>query len=666
MRKGSIAFTILLLLAKILPGQTCINAGQTPSSAILLCGAQSFIQNNVRLCGQSTIPAPCSNISIYQNTNPYWFRMYCFSPGTLGFIITPNDPNDNFDWQLFDISGRNDDDVFTDPSLFLACNWCGDPGETGASVDGNNLIVCTGVTQELFSKMPDIIQGHEYLLMVSHRNSNESGFQIIVTGGSASVTDPVEPALFSARLSCNSTEINVFLNKEMYCSTIATDGSDFILSSGATITSAGFSCTNGQTGLITLSLSNYIPPGYYTVTIKNGSDGNTIRDKCGREIPAGNSVQAVINSTIPVRMDSLTAPGCSADILNLVFQRPVQCSSVALNGSDFSITGQQPVSIDNVAISCNTQTVTTTAIILHLSSPIITGGAYQITLGTGTDGNTLFDECGTPVSPGSLSFTVKASVSAAFTYTIKASCKEDTIYFSHNNSTGVTDWNWSFDNVSSTNSPNQVKIFPATGQHTARLIVSNSTCRDTATENIRLDNRVIAAFDVPPVICPEDPARLINQSSGTVNIWQWSFGNNLTSNLQHPPSFQYPINGRETFYTIKLVAVNNTMNCRDSVIKKIQVLSSCYIAVPSAFTPNGDGLNDYLHPANALKADNLVFKVYSRFGQLVFETRDWTKKWDGRINGMMQPAAVYAWFLSYTHRDTGEKVFMKGTTVLIR
>ncbi len=84
---------------------------------------------------------------------------------------------------------------------------------------------------------------------------------------------------------------------------------------------------------------------------------------------------------------------------------------------------------------------------------------------------------------------------------------------------------------------------------------------------------------------------------------------------------------------------------------------------PSLF---GDGLNDYLQPNNVIKADNLLFRVYNRLGQLVFETRDWTRKWDGRINGVLQQTGVYTWLLTYTHHDTGEKVFMKGTTLLIR
>ncbi|MFI5128334.1 MAG: gliding motility-associated C-terminal domain-containing protein [Chitinophagales bacterium] len=665
MRKKPVAFIVLLFFAKLLPAQTCTNVGQTPSSAILLCGTTSYFQNNVPMCGQLAIPTPCPATSTYQNTNPFWFRLACFSSGTLAFTIIPNDPVDNFDWQLFDVTGRNDDDVMSDPSLFVACNWCPDAGLTGASVDGNRLTVCAETSAELYSSMPVIVQGHEYLLLVVHRNANQLGFQIVVSGGSASVTDPVEPALFSARLSCNSTQILVYLNKEMFCTTIAPDGSDFVLSNGAAITSASYSCTVGKTGLVTLSLSNSLPPGNYSVKMKDGSDGNTLTDRCNRQIPVGDSIAVALPSNVPTSMDSLTTPGCSPEVLRLVFRQPIQCNSVALNGSDFSIVGPQPVSINNVAISCNTQTVTTMAVTLGLTSPIISGGAYEIFLRTGTDGNTLVDECGGPVLASSIRFSVEPSVSAAFTYSIKASCKEDTIYFS-NSSTGVATWSWKFDNIPGTNAPDQIKIYPATGQHVAQLIVSNGNCKDTASESITLDNKVVAAFELPGSICPEDEVKLINSSTGTVDQWKWELGNNVISNLQTPQPFHYPITGIDAIYMVKLIAANNSMNCKDSALKRIRVFGNCYIAVPTAFTPNGDGLNDYLNPNNAVKADNLLFRVYNRLGQLVFETKDWTRKWDGKVKGEMQQTGVYAWMLTYTHHDTGEKVFQKGTTVLIR
>ena len=143
-------------------------------------------------------------------------------------------------------------------------------------------------------------------------------------------------------------------------------------------------------------------------------------------------------------------------------------------------------------------------------------------------------------------------------------------------------------------------------------------------------------------------------------------GDGQISNLKDPPLFNYAPLGREQMYTVKLVTTNISLGCTDSVQRVIRVLNGCQIAVPSAFTPNGDGRNDYLYPLNAIKVDQLEFKVYNRHGQLLFLGRDWTHRWDGRVNGVMQETGVVAWTLSYVRRDNKQRVYLSGTSVLIR
>lgn len=670
MIKQAIPVVIFILLVKILPAQPCTVSGHTPSSAVLLCGSSSYVQASIPSCTGSGIPSACSGS--FSAMNATWFKMTAFSSGTLGFTISPFDPEDNFDWQLFDISGRNNDDVFTDPSLFLACNWSPVPGETGASAIGDKLTVCSEAGADVFSKMPNIIQGREYLLLVSQRTNLPTGFQISVGGGTGSVTDPVEPNFFNARLSCDGNQVYVLLNKKMRCTSIALNGSDFSIDAPAAIVSAAPADCNleGEANFIVLSLSNSVPSGNYTLTMQNGADANTILDKCARNIPPGSTVPVIPPSTESPLPDSLRIPACSPGVLKVVFRKPVQCNSIALNGSDFSITGPQPVIINNVTFTCNTANSsgpTTSEVQIHLAMPLTTGGAYDVVFGTGTDGSPVVDECGNAISPGSkIPFIAIPSVSALFSYTASTSCKEDTIRFSHTIPTGVISWRWMANGSDFANTANPVKIFPSEGDQEVKLIVTNGSCNDTVSQTISLNNKVTAAFEIPPIICPEDTLRFINTSSNNTDIWQWDFGGNITSSLHSPPALHYPITGRETFYTIRLVVRNSTASCIDSMVKKVRVLSGCYIAVPTAFTPNNDGVNDTFYPLNALKADNLVFRVFNRQGQLVFATKDWTKSWDGTIKGMPQPTGVYTWFLSFIHRDTGEKIFQKGTTVLIR
>ncbi|MBC7946353.1 MAG: gliding motility-associated C-terminal domain-containing protein [Chitinophagaceae bacterium] len=671
MIKRVLPVLLLLFVARMLQAQPCPTTGQTPSSAILLCGSDSYVQTSITPCGQTSLPVPCNGS--YVNQNPTWFKMSCFSPGTLGFVIVPENPDDNFDWQLFDISGRNNDDVFTDASLFLACNWSPETGETGASMNGIDLAVCPGSGQELFSKMPTLIQGHEYLLMVSQRTGSTAGFQISITGGTASVTDPVEPDLFNARLNCDGTQLLVLLNKRMICGTIATDGSDFTINAPASITSAQPSGCNldGESSLIVLSLSNPVVPGNYVLGMQLGSDGNTIKDKCGRMIDITRQTNVILPGVEPALPDSIKAGACSPRSLVIIFRKPVQCNSIAPNGSDFIITGPQSVQVTSVAVNCangNPNNPTTTAIEILTSSPITVGGNYNVVLTTGTDGNALVDECGQVLPAGStIPFISRPSVSADFTYSVKTSCRQDTVYLFHDGNNGAISWNWNVGSLALANSPSAVQVFNAAeGEYKVRLVVSNGTCSDTATEDIVIGNVVKAAFTIPDIICPEDTVHVANESTGMIDKWRWDFGNGSSSQMESPAAIRFPITGREAFYTVRLTVTNSGANCSDSIAKRIQVLSGCFIAVPTAFTPNNDGKNDFLHPLNAVKAEHLVFKVYNRFGQLVFETRDWTRKWDGRIGGIAQATGVYAWMLTFTNRDTKERVFMKGTTLLIR
>jgi gliding motility-associated-like protein len=661
--------TALLILASlVMKAQVCsTTSGQTPSSAILICSNDAVTQHTVPICGGANIPA-CNDPFTYQDKNPFWYKVSCYVSGSLGFIITPDNLNDNYDWQLFDVSNRNPVDVFTDPALFVACNWSADPGETGASADGATLTVCYGPFP-LFSSMPDIIAGHEYLILVSNREGTSTGFSLVIAGGTASITDPQMPAVASARQSCDGTKVIVKMNRGMKCGSLAPDGSDFIISggyivTGATSTGCGFAPT---TDSVVLSLNAPLPNGNYTVTIQDGTDGNTLLDICNRMIPSGQQVGFTVAPLLPTPMDSITKPGCSPNKFRLYFSRPIRCNSIAGNGSEFVITGPQGVTISNISTSCNTNNPITSFIDLNLTSPVFTGGSYRVTLATGTDGNTIIDECGRETPAGSfLLFTVPGGVSADFTYSIKASCKENIISFLHDGNNGVTGWNWALDNVTASTQQNPVITLPASGNHTIRLIVTNGSCKDTATESIKLNNEIIAAFDGPKVLCPGDAVHFINNTKGTVDTWSWNFGDGNTSNQHSPPVFLYPENGRENIYTVSLVAFNTALNCSDTAILPVKVLANCMILVPSAFSPNGDGKNDYFYPLNALKADNLDFRVYNRYGQSVFVTKDWTKKWDGRVNGMMQQTGVFAWMLSYTHHDTGEKIFMRGTVLLIR
>ena len=658
---------LLFFFAKAMSAQTCTNTGQTPASAIFVCGSGVFVQNTVPTCGNISILVPCVNSgNFYINRNPVWFRFACFSSGTLGFTITPLDASENFDWQLFDKTNRNPEDIFTNPELFVACNWSGDIGETGASAEGTSLTVCNGVTDPLFTSMPTLIQGHEYLLMISHFNSSSNGFMLEFTNGAFNITDPVEPYLKSVRTSCDGSKVIVKLNAKIRCNTLAADGSDFSISPSGSISSAtAFSCASKpDTDSVVLFLNNPLMTGNYTVSVKNGSDGNTLMDNCNRFMASGTSIPLPVTALQSTPLDSITKPFCKPSKLELVFSRPIQCNSIAADGSDFMISGPQGVAVSGVNFDCGINS-STQVITLELASPITTGGTYNVRLNTGSDGNTLIDECGNHTPPSSKNILVMSDADATFAHTIKAGCKKDTIYFSHNGANGINNWLWKFDNTITSILQNPVQIYPASGHYTVQLTVSNGSCSNTVTKDIVLDNEVVADFETLNIICPEDGLTLQNKTRGDVINWLWNFGDGNISTDKDPSAYYFNTSGREMIYTVKLIAVSS-FGCSDSISRQVKVLGSCFIAVPTAFSPNNDGLNDFLYPLNALKADNLDFRIFNRSGSLLFASRDWQKKWDGKFRSIPMPPGIYVWTLRYTHHDTGQKHELKGTVMLVR
>ncbi len=433
--------------------QTCTALGQTPATAFPVCGSDTFVQKSVPVCSNGTVPVPCpANGNVYEDLNPFWYTFTCFSAGTLGLTIKPNDLSDDYDWQLFDISGHLYPDVYADPSLLVACNWSGLHGITGTSPTATSLTECGSVGTDnppIFSKMPTLVKGDTYLLMISHfLGSSQSGYQLSFGGGTASITDTLPPALRTATASCDAMHITVGLNKKMKCGSLAADGSDFNLSPSpvSIAAAAGNSCSSGfDMDSVTLTLNEPLPPGNYTLTAQNGTDGNTLLDNCNAGVPVGDALGFAFAPTQPTPLDSITLPHCAPNTLQLVFSRRILCSSIAANGSDFTVSGPTPVTVSGAAGVCDGNGETS-VILVQLASPVVTAGLYKITLAPGADGNTIIDECGheTPVGE-TLSFAVKDTVSANFADQVFLGCLNDTIQFTYVPKNGVDQWQWVFD-----------------------------------------------------------------------------------------------------------------------------------------------------------------------------------------------------------------------------
>lgn len=671
LHKQTFVFLITIFINNIVDAQPCTTLGQTPSTAFPVCATKTFRQLQVPICtNREPLYVPCNDGAQYADKNPFYYKFTCYQSGTLSFVITPLAADEDYDWQLYDITGKNPNDIFTDNTLLVTGNWAGVYGATGASAGGVNFIQCSSsptANVSTFARSPNLIQGHEYLLMISHFTDTQSGYDLSFNGGTAVITDPTEPHLLSAVAGCDGRSITLKINKKVRCNSLTALGSDFSITP-APVTITGTSTTTCTSGFdfneVTLTLSAPLPSGNYQLSVKNGSDGNTILDFCDRAIPVGESVPFDYAPPQPIRADSVGKLPCAPDSIRIYYPKKIRCSTISPAGTDFTVTG--PTAINVIGATGNCTNDLTDYVVVKLNRPIQTAGTYTVLISPGVDGSPVFDLCGQPILPQVLTFTSVDTVNADFQITPVLGCQENTFTFSHNGANGVNQWNWRFNNGSIITTQSHTIKFPSSSTDTAFLTVSNGVCTDTSSVILTYDNKVTADFDMEKIICPEDGLVVTNNSTGTIDNYLWRYDIIGQSTLKDPAPFLFPTINREAYYSVKLIVENTILNCKDSTTRTLTVLDFCLIEVPTAFTPNNDGRNDFFRPHNALKADGYDFKVYNRYGQLVFKSKNWQEKWDGTINGTLQPTGVYVWMLSYTHRDTKLPVFKKGHVTLIR
>jgi gliding motility-associated-like protein len=116
--------------------------------------------------------------------------------------------------------------------------------------------------------------------------------------------------------------------------------------------------------------------------------------------------------------------------------------------------------------------------------------------------------------------------------------------------------------------------------------------------------------------------------------------------------------------TIITLTVTDPFGCTATQSMEIDPNSCCTVAMPNAFTPNGDGKDDFFRPLFNGYHHFHVFRIVNRWGQVVFNSENSGMEWDGRLNGAPQDMGTYYYFLEY---DCGGKTIeQKGDVTLIR
>lgn len=170
-----------------------------------------------------------------------------------------------------------------------------------------------------------------------------------------------------------------------------------------------------------------------------------------------------------------------------------------------------------------------------------------------------------------------------------------------------------------------------------------------------------------------DTIQIIHKYKPLFNLGKQTFycpGLQLTLNPGFTDaSYTWQDGSVEPLYAVKhsgLYYATATNDCgifSDSILVKN---GNCHIYVPQAFSPNNDGLNDIFKALEVESVREFNMKIFSRWGDMLFETNDKYKGWDGTNRGTAVPGDSYIYLITYKEQGSNESRLLKGVVTLIR
>lgn len=224
----------------------------------------------------------------------------------------------------------------------------------------------------------------------------------------------------------------------------------------------------------------------------------------------------------------------------------------------------------------------------------------------------------------------------------------------------VVKWDWSFGDGGTSTDQNPVHVYAKPGGPKQVTLSSRSRlgCRDVVTKTLPMP--YFDPFAGNDTIIVLGYAYNLNGTGS--QFYQWIPADYLSNPNIANPSVAFPDTGHYTY----VLHGSSEEGCAANDTITIWVVTYGQIFVPNAFSPNGDGVNDFLAPRIVGFSRINYFRIFNRYGQMVYGTvNDNYPAWDGRQNGKVTDVGTYFWVLNATAAD-GSKVTKKGDVTLIR
>jgi gliding motility-associated-like protein len=229
-----------------------------------------------------------------------------------------------------------------------------------------------------------------------------------------------------------------------------------------------------------------------------------------------------------------------------------------------------------------------------------------------------------------------------------------------NNSIGAIGSNWSFGDGAVSTLNNPTHIYSLHGDYPISLIaISDKNCSDTLTIDYKVKEAPIADFNPTSADNCKPIIKFENLSQFAMD-YLWLFSDGLMS-TEVDPIHDYQENYDSSY--VYLITDPGSL-CSDTIKKLVHHSNGShpYVWIPNAFTPNADGLNDKFELVGFDDCDEYNFRIFDRWGNVVFETSDLSVSWDGSKFQKDAEAEVY----NYIFQNYTRKIKKYGKIILSR
>ena len=224
----------------------------------------------------------------------------------------------------------------------------------------------------------------------------------------------------------------------------------------------------------------------------------------------------------------------------------------------------------------------------------------------------------------------------------------------------IVSWNWNFGDGTFSGLQNPIHTFPSPGGEKVVTLIAKTAlgCVDTVKKTFPLSYFDLFAGNDTIIV----KGRPFSLNASGAQFYNWQPPNYLSNPNIANPITDFPDIGLYTYF----LNGSNELGCVGSDTINIRVVSEGTIFVPSAFSPNNDGINDFLEVITVGYPIIKSFKVYNRYGQLVYNSANSNKpKWDGKYRGKALDTGVYFWVIKLLDLN-GKEVVKKGDVTLLK